>query len=177
MTTQTERTCGRFVLVGCGDAKADNPVEARNLYTSSYFAAKRSLAEAAVQWARTADRRANSWSILSAEHAILMPRQTVAPYDTTIEDLRGEPIEGEPPYRLPSGDRAETQGLRVLYVTADGEQALVNEFEARETDDSWKPPKQFASVMAKDREEVDPESDWSEGDTKAKQSLEFELVW
>ncbi|WP_229727399.1 DUF6884 domain-containing protein, partial [Haloarcula argentinensis] len=106
---QTERTRGRFVLVGCSDAKTDDPAEARNLYTSSYFSVKRSLAEEAVQWARTADRRANTWGVLSAEHAILMPRQTVAPYDTTIEDLRGEPIEGEPHYRLPSGDRVETQ--------------------------------------------------------------------
>ncbi|MHC3382210.1 DUF6884 domain-containing protein [Haloarcula sp. H-GB5] len=108
-TTQTERTRGRFVLIGCGDAKTDQPVAARDLYTSSYFSVKRSYAEAAVQWARTADRRANTWAVLSAEHGILMPRQTVAPYDTTIEDLRGEPIEGEANYRLPSGEQVETR--------------------------------------------------------------------
>ncbi|AEM58778.1 hypothetical protein HISP_16345 [Haloarcula hispanica N601] len=108
-TTQTERTRGRFVLIGCGNAKTDDPAEARDLYTSSYFAVKRSYAEAAVQWARTADRRANTWAVLSAEHGILMPRQTVAPYDTTIEDLRGEPIEGEANYRLPSGDCVESR--------------------------------------------------------------------
>ncbi|SDX34391.1 hypothetical protein SAMN05443574_13314 [Haloarcula vallismortis] len=108
-TTQTERTRGRFVLIGCGDAKTDQPVAARDLYTSSYFVVKRSYAEAAVQWARTADRRANSWVILSAEHGILMPRQTVAPYDTTIEDLRGEAIEGESHYWLPSGDRVASR--------------------------------------------------------------------
>ncbi|RLM41454.1 hypothetical protein DVK00_19590 [Haloarcula sp. Atlit-47R] len=108
-TTQTERTRGRFVLIGCGDAKTDDPAEARDLYTSSYFAVKRSYAEAAVQWARTADRRANTWAVLSAEHGILMPRQTVAPYDATIEDLRDDPIEGEANYRLPSGDCVESR--------------------------------------------------------------------
>ncbi len=106
-TTQTERTRGRFVLIGCGDAKTDDPAEARDLYTSSYFAVKRSCAEAAVQWARTADRRANTWAVLSAEHGILMPRQTVAPYDTTIEDLRGEPIEGEAIIGCRQGNRSK----------------------------------------------------------------------
>ncbi|EMA06138.1 hypothetical protein C437_12321 [Haloarcula vallismortis ATCC 29715] len=38
-----------------------------------------------------------------------MPRQTVAPYDTTIEDLRGEAIEGESHYWLPSGDRVASR--------------------------------------------------------------------
>ncbi|MFC6977134.1 DUF6884 domain-containing protein [Halomicroarcula sp. GCM10025709] len=108
-TTQTERTRGRFVLIGCGDAKTDDPADARNLYTSSYFAVKRKYAEAAVQWARTADRRANAWGVLSAEHGVLLPRQTVDPYDTTIEALRREPIEGELNYELPSGDRVETR--------------------------------------------------------------------
>ncbi|WP_332843432.1 DUF6884 domain-containing protein [Haloarcula laminariae] len=104
-----ERTRGRFVLIGCGAAKASEPVEARDLYTSSYFAVKRQYAEAAVQWAGTADRRANAWAILSAEHAVLPPRLEVDPYDTTIEDLRGVPIAGEPTYELPSGERVETE--------------------------------------------------------------------
>ncbi|GGM51964.1 hypothetical protein [Haloarcula argentinensis] len=58
--------------------------------------------------------------------------------------------------KLLRGPLSEKPGLRVLYVTADGEHALMRELDARETDDSWKPPKQFASVIAKDREEVDP---------------------
>jgi hypothetical protein len=58
--------------------------------------------------------------------------------------------------KLLRGPLSEKPGLRVLYVTADGEHALMKELDARETDDSWKPPKQFASVIAKDREEVDP---------------------
>jgi len=104
-----ERTRGRFVLIGCGAAKAPETVEARNLYTSSYFAVKRQYAEAAVQWAKTADRRANSWGILSAEHAILPPRLEVEPYDTTIDDLRGVPLESEPAYELPSGEPVATE--------------------------------------------------------------------
>jgi hypothetical protein len=104
-----ERTRGRFVLIGCGAAKASESVEARELYTSSYFAVKRQYAEAAVQWAGTADRRANSWAILSAEHAVLPPRMEVDPYDTTIGDLRGKPIAGESVYELPSGELVETE--------------------------------------------------------------------
>jgi hypothetical protein len=104
-----ERTRGRFVLIGCGAAKAQETVEARELYTSSYFAVKRQYAEAAVQWARTADRRANTWGILSAEHGVLMPRLEVGPYDTTIDDLRGVLISGEPAYELPSGEPVETE--------------------------------------------------------------------
>ena len=104
-----ERTRGRFVIVGCGAAKASETVEARDLYTSSYFAVKRQYAEAAVQWARTADRKANTWAILSAEHGVLLPRQEVDPYDTTIDDLRGVPIAGESAYELPSGDPVETE--------------------------------------------------------------------
>ena len=104
-----ERTRGRFVLIGCGDAKTDEPAEARDLYTSSYFAVKRRYAEAAVQWARTADRRANAWAVLSAEHGILPARIETAPYDTTIDDLRDVPIEGEPRFELPSGDPVTTK--------------------------------------------------------------------
>ncbi|WP_328763353.1 DUF6884 domain-containing protein [Haloarcula salinisoli] len=69
-----ERTRGRFVLIGCGAAIASETVEARELYTSSYFAVKRQYVEAAVRWAGTADRWPNTWGILSAEHAVLMPR-------------------------------------------------------------------------------------------------------
>jgi hypothetical protein len=104
-----DRTRGRFVLVGCGAAKAPEPVEARELYTSSYFALKRQYAEAAAQWIGTADRRANTWGILSAEHAILPPRLEVEPYDTTIADLQDVPAEGKSAYELPSGDPVETE--------------------------------------------------------------------
>ena len=66
-------------------------MEARNRYTSACFAVKRLAAD---RWAGSADRRANSWGILSAEHAVLPPRLKVEPYDPTIDDLRGAPTGG-----------------------------------------------------------------------------------
>lgn len=109
MAKPSERIRGRFVLVGCGDAKADEPRQAQDLYTSSYFRCKRRYAEAATQWARTADRRANAWAVLSAEHHVLPARLEVEPYDTTLDDLRGNPIGGEPSYTLPSGESVDTE--------------------------------------------------------------------
>ncbi|WP_233560857.1 hypothetical protein [Haloarcula sp. Atlit-47R] len=38
----------------------------------------------------------------------------------------------------------------------------MRQLEAREIDDSWKPPKQFTSSIAKDIEEVDPVPDPSQ---------------
>lgn len=64
--------------------------------------------------------------------------------------------------KLLRGPLSEKPGVRVLYVTADGESALVKESEAREIDDSWKPPKEFASIIAKDIEEADPVPDSSQ---------------
>jgi hypothetical protein len=64
--------------------------------------------------------------------------------------------------KLLRGPLSEKPGIRVLYVTADGEHALVKESEAREIDGSWKPPKQFTSVIAKDIEEADPVPDSSQ---------------
>jgi hypothetical protein len=120
---RSERTRGRFVLVGCGNAKADEPRQARNLYTSNYASLKRRYAEAATQWARTADRRANAWGYLSAEHDVLPSRLEVEPYDTTIEDLQGTPVQREPTHTLPSGEPVETQldawALRVRSRLAD----------------------------------------------------------
>jgi len=107
--TLPDRSRGRFVLVGCGDAKADEPREARDLYTSSYFVCKRRYAEAATQWARTVNRRANCWAVLSAEYGVVPSRLEIEPYDTTTDDLSGTPIDGEPDFRLPTGDPVETE--------------------------------------------------------------------
>lgn len=112
----TDRT---LVLIGCGKAKRDpdDPVdvheaavapgeapddvfihgadtgpawEAKDLYTSNYFSAKRSFAEVVSRWAH--DHGATSgWSILSAEHHVLHPWEVVTPYDTTIDDLGDDP--------------------------------------------------------------------------------------
>lgn len=69
----------RIAFVGCGAKKldTDDPVPARDLYTSNYFRLKREYAE------ETCD----SWYIVSAEHRLLSPDTEVSPYDTTISDL------------------------------------------------------------------------------------------
>jgi len=64
--------------------------------------------------------------------------------------------------KLLRGPLSEKPGMRVLYVTADGEHAVVEEFEAREVDGSWKPPKQFTSIIAKHPDEADPVPDSSQ---------------
>ena len=87
MTTTT----GTFVLVGCGAAKADEPREARNLYTSNYFALKRQLAEALTAWA--GEQQSSAWAILSAEHGIIPPTLEIEPYDTTAGDLDGDDLD------------------------------------------------------------------------------------
>jgi len=63
-------------VVGCGSAKRDVACEARDLYTSTYFALKREYAET------FADRMV----ILSAEHALVPADQELEPYNTTISD-------------------------------------------------------------------------------------------
>jgi len=65
------------VIVGCGKQKRDHPTEARDLYTSTYFGAKRTYAEAVGDW----------WHILSAKHGIIPPDYVIDPYDVTVSDL------------------------------------------------------------------------------------------
>ncbi|KAA9400714.1 hypothetical protein Har1131_18735 [Haloarcula sp. CBA1131] len=60
---------------------------------------------------------------------------------------------------LLEGPLSEQPGIRVLYVTADGEQALVQEWEARETEGNWKPPKEFVSIVATHPDEIDAVQD------------------
>jgi len=66
----------KFGIIGCGSKKRDEPSEARELYTSTYFQLKRDYAE----------RRWEKYCILSAEHGFLRPGEIVSPYDTTITD-------------------------------------------------------------------------------------------
>lgn len=61
--------------------------------------------------------------------------------------------------KLLEGPLSEQPGIRVLYVTADGGQAIIQEWDARETEGNWKPPKEFASVVAKCPEETDAVQD------------------
>lgn len=114
---------GTLVLVGCGKAKRDpdDPVDlhaasvgpdepmsdrpgaetgpawrAEDLYTSSYFAAKREFAELVTSWAS----ETSGWGILSAEHAMIEPWKQLTPYDTTIDDLGDDPT--NPEHRVPN---------------------------------------------------------------------------
>lgn len=73
-----------LVIVGCGSAKADRRRAAKNLYTSTYFQKKRAYAETV----------GDEWLILSAQHGLIEPETTVAPYDTSIEDLDSEARDG-----------------------------------------------------------------------------------
>jgi hypothetical protein len=82
---------GTFVLVGCGAAKADEPREARNLYTSNYATLKRRLAEAATEWA--GEHQSSAWAILSAEHGVIPSRIEIEPYDTTVDDLDADELD------------------------------------------------------------------------------------
>lgn len=66
-----------LVLVGCGDAKADEPREAKNLYTSNYSKVKR----------RYAEEVGDEWAILSAKYGLLDPETEIAPYDVTVDDV------------------------------------------------------------------------------------------
>ena len=63
-------------VVGCGNAKLDEPAEARELYTSNYFGLKREYGE------HFADRLV----VLSAEHDLIRGWETIEPYDTTADD-------------------------------------------------------------------------------------------
>ena len=84
----------RFVIVGCGSAKRDPALEpgtlrpkrweARELYTSTYFAKK----------FRYAEEIGDQQAILSAEHGLLYPWERIEPYDTSIDDLDDAELEG-----------------------------------------------------------------------------------
>ena len=64
-------------VIGCGNAKRDEPSKARDLYTSNYFGLKREYAE------HFADRLV----ILSAEHGLVWGKRTIDPYDTRLDDV------------------------------------------------------------------------------------------
>jgi hypothetical protein len=66
-----------LVLVGCGDAKADDPRAAKDLYTSNYFSLKR----------RYAQEYGDEWAILSAKYGLLDPEAEIEPYDVTVDDV------------------------------------------------------------------------------------------
>lgn len=115
-----------LVLVGCGKDKRDpnDPTDlhlasvgpdepmtdipggetgpawrSEDLYTSTYFGVKREFAELVTSWARGYD--AGPWSVLSAEHGAVQNWELLKPYDTTIEDLGGDPTNPDHHVRNP----------------------------------------------------------------------------
>ncbi|QIO25035.1 hypothetical protein [Haloarcula sp. JP-L23] len=50
---------------------------------------------------------------------------------------------------LVAGPRRERPALRVLYVTRDGQQAIVREWDAERTASGWRPDPEFASSIAR----------------------------
>lgn len=83
-----------ITLVGCGKAKRENAAPARDLYTSSYFAAKRNYVE----------RSGREWYVLSAKHGLLDPDEVVEPYDAygLDDDLARDVVD-----ELPDDERIE----------------------------------------------------------------------
>lgn len=77
MATLPTDLTGRVALVGCGDKKHSRTQQARNLYSSTYFAKKRALAE----------QRCDTWTICSAKYGLLNPYCRIPPYDVTDSDI------------------------------------------------------------------------------------------
>jgi len=67
---------GRAALVGCGDAKHDGLLPAREKYRSGYFGLKRDFAETFC----------SRWWILSAKFGLLEPDRVIDDYDVSITD-------------------------------------------------------------------------------------------
>jgi hypothetical protein len=90
----------RIALVSCVKSKQPNPAPARDLYTSALFRKMRAFAE------RNADR----WFILSAEHGLVEPSQILAPYERTLNRMRraerdewASRVRAQPSETLPAG--------------------------------------------------------------------------
>lgn len=64
-------------LVSCVKKKRETPAPAQDLYVSQLFRGLRVYAE----------RDADAWFILSAEHGLLRPEQIVAPYERTLNTM------------------------------------------------------------------------------------------
>ncbi len=67
----------RVALVSCVKKKQDRAAPAKDLYMSQLFRGLRQYAE----------RHADVWYILSAEHGLLRPEQVVEPYDRTLNTM------------------------------------------------------------------------------------------
>lgn len=67
----------RIGLVGCVKSKRVVPAKAADIYVSALFRGRRAYVE------ETCDR----WFILSAKHGLVLPNQTLQPYDLAMSSL------------------------------------------------------------------------------------------
>lgn len=67
----------RVALVSCVKSKKATPAPAGELYTSALFQSLRTYAQ----------RNADAWFILSAEHGLLDPQKVIAPYEKTLNRM------------------------------------------------------------------------------------------
>jgi hypothetical protein len=91
-----ERPVINLVAVGCSASKHSGPRPARDLYRGSYWTCKR----------RCAQRTADDWRIISAEHGLLDPNRVTDDYERTPDDLRGVPVDHDGD--LTTGEPVET---------------------------------------------------------------------
>lgn len=79
------REAKKLILVGCGEQKRDEPCPAKDMYTSTLFAAARAYAE----------MHADYWYVLSARHpdefgdtcGWIAPETVIKPYNRTLKGL------------------------------------------------------------------------------------------
>lgn len=77
-TTPIHKPPIRFALISCSKSKLETEAPARDLYTGQLF-------RKAVAWA---ERQQLQWFVVSALHGLLLPDQTVSPYNYTVKNLR-----------------------------------------------------------------------------------------
>lgn len=76
---QPARSPSKIVLISCSKSKLDKRAPARELYTGTLF-------KKAVAWA---ERHGYEWYVISALHGLVTPNQIIAPYDYSLNQLRG----------------------------------------------------------------------------------------
>ncbi len=71
------RPARTIALVACASRKRTHPAPAADLYVSDLFRKARAFAE----------RRANAWFVLSAQHGLVEPGDVLEPYDLTLNAM------------------------------------------------------------------------------------------
>lgn len=69
-----------YTLVGCGKAKHEGTLPAKDKYSSNYFELKRKYAEAL----------SDEWGIVSAEYGLIHPDEKIDDYDTTVANMSAD---------------------------------------------------------------------------------------